>query len=43
MNTDTQLFIDGQWRAGGDEAPALNPATEERVGSYSVADTTDVG
>ena len=30
MHSDTQLFIDGQWRPGhGGQAPVLNPANEE--------------
>ena len=32
MNSDTQLYIDGQWRAGrGGSAPVLNPANEETI------------
>src|ERR1700744_4443793 len=41
MFADTQLFIDGDWRPGrGGEAPVLNPATEERIGSHAVDDKT---
>src|SRR6201999_992648 len=36
-------FIDGEWRPGrGGEAPVLNPATEETIGSHAVADMTDL-
>ena len=43
MNSDTQLYIDGQWRAGrGGQAPVLNPANEETIGSYAVADRSDL-
>jgi succinate-semialdehyde dehydrogenase/glutarate-semialdehyde dehydrogenase len=43
MPTDTQLFIDGQWREGrGGEAPVLNPATEETIGSHAVADKSNL-
>ncbi len=43
MNSDTQLYIDGQWRAGrGGSAPVLNPANEETIGSYAVADKADL-
>src|ERR1700735_602219 len=43
MDSDTQLFIDGQWRPGhGGEAPVLNPANEETIGSHAVADKADL-
>ena len=43
MDSDTQLYIDGQWRAGrGGQAPVLNPANEETIGSYAVADRSDL-
>jgi succinate-semialdehyde dehydrogenase / glutarate-semialdehyde dehydrogenase len=43
MPADTQLFIDGKWRAGrGGEKPILNPATEETIGSHAVAEKTDL-
>ena len=35
MNSDTQLYIDGQWRMGrGGQAPVLNPV-ERRDGWYA--------
>jgi succinate-semialdehyde dehydrogenase/glutarate-semialdehyde dehydrogenase len=43
MNSDVQLYIDGEWRAGrGGQAPVLNPANEETIGSYAVADKADL-
>ena len=43
MDSDTQLFIDGQWRPGhGGQAPVLNPANEEQIGSHAVADKADL-
>jgi succinate-semialdehyde dehydrogenase/glutarate-semialdehyde dehydrogenase len=43
MDSDTQLFIDGQWRPGrGTPAPVLNPANEETIGSHAVADKADL-
>ena len=43
MDSDTQLFIDGQWRPGrGGQAPVLNPANEETIGSHAVADKADL-
>ena len=43
MNTETQLFIDGQWRGGrGGQAPVLNPANEDTIGSLALADKTDL-
>ena len=43
MDSDTQLFIDGQWRPGhGGQAPVLNPANEEPIGSHAVADKADL-
>jgi succinate-semialdehyde dehydrogenase/glutarate-semialdehyde dehydrogenase len=43
MNSDTQLYIDGQWRPGrGGQAPVLNPANEETIGSHAVADKADL-
>src|ERR1700722_5614847 len=43
MDFDTQLFIDGQWRPGhGGQAPVLNPANEETIGSHAVADKGDL-
>ncbi len=43
MDFDTQLFIDGQWRPGrGGQAPVLNPANEETIGSHAVADKADL-
>src|ERR1700722_19119558 len=43
MDFDTQLFIDGQWRPGhGGQAPVLNPANEETIGSHAVADKVDL-
>lgn len=39
-----KLFIDGAWRDGGEgeTRPIINPATEERIGSFSVATTKDL-
>ena len=43
MNSDTQLYIDGQWRTGrGGQAPVLNPANEETIGSLALADKADL-
>jgi succinate-semialdehyde dehydrogenase / glutarate-semialdehyde dehydrogenase len=43
MDSDPQLFIDGQWRPGrGTPAPVLNPANEETIGSHAVADKADL-
>src|SRR6516225_5110574 len=43
MNSDTQLYIDGQWRPGrSGRAPVLNPASEETIGSLALADKTDL-
>ena len=43
MDFDTQLFIDGQWRPGrGGQAPVLNPANEETIGSHAVAYKADL-
>ena len=43
MNSDTQLYIDGQWRMGrGGQAPVLNPANEETIGSLALADKADL-
>src|SRR5271154_4573748 len=43
MDFETQLFIDGQWRPGhGGQAPVLNPANEETIGSHAVADKADL-
>src|SRR5271170_2297372 len=43
MDSDTQLFIDGQWRPGrGGQAPVLNPANEEAICSHAVAEKADL-
>ena len=43
MVSHTQLFIDGQWRKGhGGEAPVINPANEETIGSHAIADQADL-
>jgi succinate-semialdehyde dehydrogenase / glutarate-semialdehyde dehydrogenase len=43
MDSDTQLYIDGQWRSGrGGQAPVLNPANEETIGSLALADKADL-
>jgi succinate-semialdehyde dehydrogenase / glutarate-semialdehyde dehydrogenase len=43
MNSDTQLYIDGEWRPGrGGRAPVLSPANEETIGSHAVADQADL-
>src|SRR5579863_5634111 len=43
MNSDTQLYIDGRWRSGrGGQAPVLNPANEETIGSLALADKSDL-
>jgi succinate-semialdehyde dehydrogenase/glutarate-semialdehyde dehydrogenase len=43
MGSETQLFINGQWRPGrGGEAPVLNPANEETIGSLALADKADL-
>jgi succinate-semialdehyde dehydrogenase/glutarate-semialdehyde dehydrogenase len=43
MDFDTQLYIDGHWRAGGAGAsPVLNPATEETIGAYACASESDL-
>jgi succinate-semialdehyde dehydrogenase/glutarate-semialdehyde dehydrogenase len=43
MNAEVQLYIDGQWRAGrGGQAPVLNPANEETIGSLALADRADL-
>jgi succinate-semialdehyde dehydrogenase/glutarate-semialdehyde dehydrogenase len=40
----TDLYIAGQWREGKDgrRSPVLNPATEEQLGTYAVAEPEDV-
>ena len=43
MNSDTQLYIDGQWRMGrGGQAPVLNPVNEETVGTLALAGKADL-
>src|ERR1700683_4734383 len=43
MDSDTQLYIDGQWRPGrGGQAPVLNPANEETIGSHALADLAEL-
>jgi succinate-semialdehyde dehydrogenase/glutarate-semialdehyde dehydrogenase len=43
MNSDTQLYIDGEWRMGrGGQAPVFNPANEEAIGSHAIADQADL-
>ena len=43
MGSDTQLYIDGQWRPGrAGQAPVLNPANEDTIGSLALADKTDL-
>src|SRR5271168_2404993 len=43
MDSDIQFFIDGEWRPGhGGQAPVLNPANEETIGSHAVADKADL-
>ncbi|VCU70951.1 Alpha-ketoglutaric semialdehyde dehydrogenase [Pigmentiphaga humi] len=43
MYPDTRLFIDGQWRAGGNgELPVYDPATEARIGSVAHAGPADL-
>jgi succinate-semialdehyde dehydrogenase / glutarate-semialdehyde dehydrogenase len=43
MDSDTQLYIDGQWRSGRlGRAPVLNPASEETIGSLALADKADL-
>ena len=43
MDPDTQLYIDGHWRAGGVGAsPVLNPATEETIGAHACASESDL-
>jgi succinate-semialdehyde dehydrogenase/glutarate-semialdehyde dehydrogenase len=43
MDSETQLFINGQWRPGrGGEAPVVNPANEETIGSLALADKADL-
>ena len=43
MSSDTQLYIDGRWRAGGaGSAPVINPATEEITGAYACASQSDL-
>ena len=38
-----QLYIDGEWRPGrGGQAPVLNPANEEAIGSHAIADQADL-
>ncbi len=44
MYTDTQLYIDGTWRAArsGRTIPVLNPATEEVIGTVAHAGREDL-
>ena len=43
MNSNTHLYIDGEWRPGrGGQAPVLNPANEETIRSLALADKTDL-
>jgi len=43
MSTETQLYIDGRWRAGSaGSAPVLNPATEETIGAHACASRSDL-
>jgi succinate-semialdehyde dehydrogenase/glutarate-semialdehyde dehydrogenase len=43
MHSDTQLYVDGQWRPGGaGSAPVVNPATEETIGAYACASESDL-
>jgi len=43
MGSDTQLYIDGQWRPGrAGQMPVLNPANEDAIGSLALADKTDL-
>jgi succinate-semialdehyde dehydrogenase/glutarate-semialdehyde dehydrogenase len=43
MNSNTHLYIDGEWRPGrGGQAPVLNPANEEMIRSLALADKTDL-
>ncbi|MDW3179016.1 MAG: NAD-dependent succinate-semialdehyde dehydrogenase [Acidimicrobiia bacterium] len=39
---DVQLYIDGAWRGSSVTAPIINPATEEEIGRFSVAQTHDL-
>jgi len=40
----TDLYIAGQWREGKDgrRSPVLNPATEEPLGTYAIAESEDI-
>ncbi|MGH6797598.1 MAG: aldehyde dehydrogenase family protein, partial [Roseiarcus sp.] len=43
MDSDTQLYLDGQWRPGrAGRTPVLNPANEETIGSLALADKADL-
>jgi len=43
MHSDTQLYVDGEWRAGGaGSAPVVNPATEETIGAHACASQSDL-
>jgi succinate-semialdehyde dehydrogenase/glutarate-semialdehyde dehydrogenase len=43
MSSETQLYIDGRWRAGGaGSAPVINPATEETIGAHACASEADL-
>jgi succinate-semialdehyde dehydrogenase/glutarate-semialdehyde dehydrogenase len=44
MYQDTQLYIDGSWRAarGGRTIPVINPATEEVIGTVAHASKEDL-
>ena len=43
MGSDTQLYIDGQWRPGrAGQMPVLNPANEDTIGSLALADKADL-
>jgi succinate-semialdehyde dehydrogenase/glutarate-semialdehyde dehydrogenase len=43
MSSDTQLYIDGRWRAGAaGSAPVINPATEETIGAHACASEADL-
>lgn len=41
---DTELFIDGSWRAGagGRRGEVVNPATEEVIGGFAMAEESDL-
>ena len=39
---ELQLYINGEWRTTGADLPVVNPATEEQIGRFPVAQPADL-